>query len=109
MKLLIALAPLVILTGCEGITDLSEVTNAYGNESVCNYYPNATTLDEIKAMEPIDSTKMCPDGTAPVLYETSWIVTGDDCGDIHTIMGGLKGINRQFGCWKKSGKQMEPI
>ena len=99
MKFLIALA-LLALAGCDSITDLGGIANSYGDGSVCNYYPNASTTAEIDDMAPIDSTKICPDGTTPVLYKTTWIVTGDDCDDIHAIVGGINGINRQFGCWK---------
>jgi hypothetical protein len=111
MKLLIALALLAILTGCNSITDLGAVTNPYTSGSVCSNYQVQILADTIE-MTPSDSTKICPDGNAPVLYKVTFITREDDCDPTSEkqIVGGMKGVHRQFGCWKpRTTTWREPI
>ena len=111
MKHLIALALLAILTGCDSITDLGDVASPYTTGSVCNYYPQASTITDTNAMTPSDSTKICPDGNEPVLYRVTFITYKEDCDPTSEkqIVGGIKGIHRQFGCWKRDTTFKGPI
>lgn len=105
---LLPFAALPLFLGCES---LQNPYSSLGDGSYCTNYPQAQSLEDTALMVPSDSTKSCEDGSSPFLYRVSYLVYGacDDVSEASDIVGGLKGIHRQFGCWKPSTVKLDPI
>ena len=95
MKITI-LAAFAILTGClDYIPPPSDFLGS-GDRYICGTYQLYSLADSTEWTVQ-DSTKVCADGTMPVLFEATWLDTQYDCpriaGDVYP-----GSIRRRFGC-----------
>ena len=101
MKMFLLTLATIALAGCEmGING----PNFPQMGMRCISYPNSVTLADTVDQVAVDSTSTCDDGGAPFVYRAVFLTTENSCDDISSpnqILGGLKGIQRTFGCRRK--------
>ena len=105
-------AALLALTGCDitedytGEADYLQDGYAASTGGWRTYCTNRTVLPSL--VVEVDSTVSCPfsdSGTyAPYLIRAEWVSTNPQCSFVKpgSVVGGLKGISRKFGCSKEA-------
>ena len=104
----------VALMGCDMVNTPEQVTDAYRDylpESASNRYACTKYVQWPDSVIEVDSASYCPfsDSGAyyPILVRTTWTGIGG-CGVVgnggpaeERLVGGIKGIKRDFGCYRK--------
>ena len=101
-------AVVALLAGCDlGTGDhVPDFSDQYNYTACTNY---TVTAQDMQFAEVVDSTATCPDNSAPFLYRAQWLSTDNSCPAIpSTVVGGLHGIRRTFGCWRPAAKYTGP-
>jgi hypothetical protein len=90
------LALVSVLTGCLDYIPPPEAITGEPNYYTCGIYqpPLADTMDYTVQ----DSTRACPDGSMPQLFEATWLDTDYDCPAIwgYVVDGSIR---RRFACY----------
>jgi hypothetical protein len=85
-----------VLTGCLDYIPPPEAITGEPNYYTCGIYqpPLADTMDYTVQ----DSTRACPDGSMPQLFEATWLDTDYDCPAIwgYVVDGSIR---RRFACY----------
>ena len=118
MKHLILLALVAILTACD-ITQtpdqLTDYTKDYLPESASGRYACTQYVKWPDQVTEVDSTSFCPYSDSgsyyPVLVRTTWTGTNSACSVVQDdpVVGGLKGVRRYFGCYRKPIAHPVPV
>lgn len=89
----------IVLTGCLDYIPPPEAITGEPNYYACGYYQ--PPLADTAGYTVQDSTRACPDGSMPQLFEATWLDTDYDCPVIwgYVVDGSIR---RRFACY--SGK-----
>lgn len=100
-------AVVAILAGCEISTSPYDPAPGEYNFAACTNY--TVSFKEYATLDLVDSTATCHDGSAPFMARAQWLSTDNSCPAIlSTVVGGMRGIRRTFGCWRPAAKYTGP-
>lgn len=108
----------VMLVGCDMVNapdQLTDYAKDYLPESASGRYACTQYVKWPDQVTEVDSGSFCPysDSGAyyPVLVRTTWTGTNSACSVVQDdpVVGGLKGIRRHFGCYRKPIAHPVPV
>ena len=92
-----------VLAGCDYSSNIPTASDFDTGPTTWVCWNYTVPLADTTMYTTQDSTKLCDDGTSPILFEATWISTDDWCTSMpETVVGGLKGIRRRFACRKQN-------